>query len=410
MGKPKILIVEDEAIVAVDLRERLTALGYAVVGVAASGESALRQVARHSPDLALLDIVIKGNRDGIETAQAIRDQHDVPVIYLTAYADHETLNRAKATQPFAYLIKPFEERELHVAIEIALYKHSMERELRCTRRQLQERVAELQEQIAIKEEAEAQVRRLNRSLEQRVAERTAKLQEANKDMEAFVYSVSHDLRAPLRAIHGFAEILVRRYAVEADPDAGRYMRNILQASDQMGRLIEDLLVYAQVGRRAVRSQAIDFGDLVSRVSQQLAGRIAATGASIQPPCDSPPMCGDATLLSQILTNLVDNALTYHKAGVPPYIAIGCRRQNEGICIWVRDNGIGIAPGCGDKIFNAFQRLHSHEDYPGSGIGLAIVKRAAELMGGKTKVDSMKGKGSTFSIWLPQGNPTGRSIH
>lgn len=401
MDAPKILLVEDEAIVAVDLRERLTALGYQVLPPASSAQSALTAVEKHLPNLILLDIVIKGDMDGIETAHAIRRNHDIPVIYLTAYADSNTLQRAKVTEPFAYLIKPFEERELQVAIEIALYKHSMEQRLRRTQDQLQERVAQLQELIAAREQAEAEIRRLNAGLEARVEKRTRELKEANKDLEAFVYSVSHDLRAPLRAIHGFSEILVRRFAQDADPQAGRYMHNILEAGDQMNRLIEDLLAYARVGRRAVRCQPIDLAALLTRVVEQLSARIEQTKAVIDAPSNWPPLNGDATLVGQILANLLENALTYHGPDNVPRIVVGCSREEDEICISIQDNGIGIADGCQEKIFRVFQRLHGPEDYPGTGIGLAIVKRAAELMKSRIEVESSPGEGSTFRLRIPQ---------
>ncbi len=129
MTTARILIVEDERIVAEDLRETLGALGYEVVGIVPSGEAAIEQAAAHHPDLVLMDIMLRGNLNGIDAAQHVRDRLDIPVVYLTAYADDATLARAKVTEPFGYLIKPFEERELLTAIEMALYKHAMEKKL-----------------------------------------------------------------------------------------------------------------------------------------------------------------------------------------------------------------------------------------------------------------------------------------
>ncbi len=126
MAKTEILIVEDEAIIAMEIENRLKSLGYAVPAVVSTGADAIQEIAKTLPDLALMDIKLKGEMDGIETAAQIRDRYDVPVVYLTVYADEDTLQRAKITEPFGYLIKPFAERELHAAIEIALYKHQME--------------------------------------------------------------------------------------------------------------------------------------------------------------------------------------------------------------------------------------------------------------------------------------------
>ena len=130
MSQIKILIVEDESIVAMDIKHRAEVLGYHVTAIIPSGEEALENVAQNKPDLVLMDIVLKGEMDGIEAAQKIRDSYDIPVVYLTAYSDERTLKRAKITQPFGYIIKPFDDRELHSAVEVALYKHQMESKLK----------------------------------------------------------------------------------------------------------------------------------------------------------------------------------------------------------------------------------------------------------------------------------------
>ncbi|MEW6658941.1 MAG: PAS domain-containing protein [Thermodesulfobacteriota bacterium] len=241
-----------------------------------------------------------------------------------------------------------------------------------------------------------------RELDRRVRERTEQLQAANKELEAFAYSISHDLRAPLRAVSGFAQIIARRHRGALNEEGQHYVDNIVLASERMGCLIDDLLAYSRLGRYALKLRALDLGKVLNQAIDNLADRVAATGAIINLPGDWPLVFGDQTLLQQIFTNLLDNALTYHQPGVVPELRVTWTLENGQIILAVADNGIGIPPEYQEKIFNVFQRLHSDEDYPGTGIGLAIVKKATEMLGGRIWVESAVGQGSTFLVKLPKG--------
>ena len=169
----------------------------------------------------------------------------------------------------------------------------------------------------------------------------------------------------------------------------------------MGQLIDDLLAYARLGRQIIRIQAVPLQPLLSQLAGDLAARLAESGGSLSLPDDLPIVCGDPTLLRQIFTNLFENALTYCRPGAPPQVAVTCQIQGDSVMIGVADKGIGIPAEYQEKIFNVFQRLHSDDDYPGTGIGLAIVKKSVDLLGGQVWVESVVGQGSTFWVKLPR---------
>lgn len=241
----------------------------------------------------------------------------------------------------------------------------------------------------------------SRELDRRVRERTEQLQAANKELEAFAYSISHDLRAPLRAVSGFAQIIARRHRGALNEEGQHYVDNIVLAGERMGCLIDDLLAYSRLGRQALQLRPVALGGVLSQAISNLADRVAATGATINLPEDWPVVSGTQTLLQQIFTNLLGNALTYRQPDVAPDLRVTWTTEDGQVILAVADNGIGIAPEYQEKIFNVFQRLHSDEEYPGTGIGLAIVKKATEMLGGRVWVESAVGQGSTFFVKLPK---------
>ena len=225
------------------------------------------------------------------------------------------------------------------------------------------------------------------------------LKERTKELESFSYSVSHDLRAPLRAIIGFGEIINERYSDALNKEGRRYLNNIIKSGSQMGQLIEDLLKYSRLGHKSVQNIPIPLEKIFRHVIGNLKGKTDECGGAVEIPVEMPVVMAGKTLLIQILTDLIENALIYRKKDTPLRIQVSCEEKNGWVTIGIADNGIGIAPEFQKKIFNVFQRLHSESDYPGTGIGLAIVKKSVEIMGGEVRVESSPGKGSTFYIKL-----------
>ncbi len=264
-------------------------------------------------------------------------------------------------------------------------------------------ITDLYEAQAARDASEAAMREAYGSLERRVADRTADLQAANRELESFSYSVSHDLRAPLRAIAGFSAILREDFGPAVPPGAADYLVRIEQNATRMGQLIDDLLELSRAGRTALAPGLVDMTALAKAVVADLHG----TEAGAQVVVDAlPPITGDATLLRQVWQNLVANAFKFSSRTAAPRIEIGGEARDGETEYWVRDNGAGFDMRYASKLFGIFQRLHSPAEFEGTGVGLAIVHRIVARHGGRVSAEGAPDAGATFRFVLPERPPGG----
>jgi signal transduction histidine kinase len=257
---------------------------------------------------------------------------------------------------------------------------------------------ELEREVRERGRAEQEVLRLNAELERRVVERTAQLEYTNRELESFCYAVSHDLRGPLRAIDGFSQALLQDCLPQLPADGQRFLQRIRASTQRMGQLIEDLLTLSKVSRGELRKLEIDLSDLARHTVAELVQREPARNVEVTV-WDNMQAQADPRLLRAALENLIANAWKFTAKAEHPRIEIGCLRDGERSTYFVRDNGVGFDMDYADKLFGAFQRLHSEKEFPGTGIGLATVQRIVHRHGGRIWANAAEGKGATFFFTL-----------
>jgi signal transduction histidine kinase len=267
---------------------------------------------------------------------------------------------------------------------------------------VQERTAELADALEAQRQAEQEIKKLNEGLEKRVLERTAQLENTNKELEAFSYSVSHDLRAPLRHIDGFTEMLRDDASAVLGERSRRYLETISASAKRMGALLDDLLVFSRMGRAEMRQTRFAMGRLEEEVLKEMTAELQSR--QIEWEIDPlPEVWGDRAMLKQVWVNLLSNAVKYTRPRERAKIQIRCARTSEReLQFFVRDNGVGFDMQYSSRLFGVFQRLHHPEEFDGTGIGLANVRRIVHRHGGRTWAEAKVNEGATFYFTLPDG--------
>ncbi|MBP6469336.1 MAG: PAS domain S-box protein [Chloroflexi bacterium] len=248
------------------------------------------------------------------------------------------------------------------------------------------------------------LQKLNAELEKRVQQRTIELESANHSLESFTYSVSHDLKAPLRGIEGYSKLIVEDYEAVLDENGRFFLRNILQATQQMNQLVDDLLAFSHIERQTLLTAVINPRILIATLLAERKVELDTRQISVTMHVVETAVSVDPNGLTLIMRNLLDNAIKFTRKIPNPTIDIGGEPTPQGYKLWIQDNGIGFDMRFHDRIFDIFQRLHLPEEYPGTGIGLAIVHKAVVRLGGKIRADSAPGCGATFYLELPSHPP------
>ncbi len=414
----KLLVVDDHANNRMVLRWSLEAEGCQVLE-AANGVEALAVLAQGPVDAVITDILMP-RMDGFRLCHEIRSSTTfnsaMPVIFYTgtynSAADEEL---ARAVDADGYLLKPASTTEILAAVHRAqaadrqprspspagdetfnvleLYSAALVRKLETRNLELEDALRKLQN-------AHAEIVQLNETLEARVVDRTAALAAANKELESFSFSISHDLRAPLRQINGFAAMLQDAAGAQLDGEGLRMLAQITGAAQRMDELIRALLEFSRSGRAELVMAAVPLGRLLDETLTILAADLKGRDIEWRR-AELPRVWGDAMLLRQVLVNLVSNAIKYTGKTARAVIEIGTGAGAAGeALIFVRDNGVGFDPRYASRLFGVFQRLHRAEDFEGTGIGLANAQRIVTRHGGRIWAESAPGEGATFYVALP----------
>jgi signal transduction histidine kinase len=386
MSTIRILIVEDEPIVAEDVAERLQKFGYQVVGIEESGGAAIAMATAMRPDLVLMDIVLEGELDGVEAAHIIRQALQIPVVYLTANTDETTLQRAKATVPFGYILKPFKARELQATIEIALSRHQAEQEV--------------QRALAIATDTANQIQsQIQKQIESEQAQR-----------QEYLMMAVHELRTPLSIVKFAASMMRERGHSMPEAEQRRNLTYIESAVGSMNHLIEDVLTLGGLDfpKTAFNPAPLNIVDFCQDMVQAMQWGVGDQYTLKFSTSDHCPIADfDSKLLWHVVNNLLSNAIKYSPQGTTVSLQLSYIQVNqneERVRLQFQDQGIGIPQPDQESLFEPFHRGSNVGSVPGTGLGLAIAKCAVDLHGGTIAIVSRMGEGTTITVELPLQAP------
>jgi signal transduction histidine kinase len=421
--KIRALIVEDNETSSKLLQAVLESEGFETF-IANDGQEALKILESQSVDCIVSDVMMP-NIDGYRLIYKVRRDirlKSIPFIMYTASSlsgeDEEFAMRLGVNK---YVRKPGKAKEVVAAIRDVLNKENgtldvtqtgstddrwvMEKYNSLLVDKLEDKIDELEktrhelhEALSKEKTAKSQLDLLNQHLEEKVAERTGQLVESNKELEAFSYSVSHDLRTPLRSVSGYAKMLEEDYQSVIDDEGKRLLLLIRQSAATMGILVDDLLAFSRLGRKDIVKTRINMTEVVEEIIREIR-KVIAHDAEIKI-LPLHPSQADRSLIKQVCVNLISNAIKYSSKRKSPSIVIGSEDKNDEIVYFVKDNGVGFDMTFVDKLFNVFQRLHSLKEFEGTGIGLALVNRIIQKHHGKVWAEGKENEGATFYFSLP----------
>ncbi|MHB8800873.1 MAG: response regulator [Thermoanaerobaculia bacterium] len=407
----RVLIVDDIVENRYLLETILKAGGYEVVS-AVNGAEALAAAQAAPPDLVITDILMPV-MDGFELCRRWKADERlcrIPLVFYTAtYTDARDEALARTLGADRFLVKPLPPDTLLEEVRAVLEAprtetpaadagEALQEYSEALFRKLQRKVAQLEAEAATRRRAEEEVRALNAELEERVRMRTAELETSIREMEAFSYSVSHDLRAPLRAIDGYAALLDSEASASLGAEARELLRKVRASARTMSTLIDELLEFSRTGRSELRRTRLDMGEIFRSAFEQLTTPAERERVELRVGA-LPPADGDAALVRHVVTNLLSNALKFSSGRERPVVEVGSREEAGRVVYFVKDNGAGFDMKYVDKLFGVFQRLHSPSEFPGVGVGLAIVQRIVTRHGGTVSATGRVGEGAEFTFSL-----------
>ena len=395
LAPKKILAVDDSPTYLDELGSALREEGYDVIP-ARSGEEAIELLAVQTVDCILLDLLMPGlsGHDTCHRIKAAPSVRDIPLIMLTALEDRHAMIAGLSAGADDYISKSSEFEVLKARVRAQIRRKQFEDENRRIREELLRTELEATEARAARELAETRA-----LMVEELERKNGELEAANKELDAFSFSVSHDLRSPLRAVSGFSNILVRDHAAAMSLEAQRLLQNVTAAARRMDELIEDLLRFARLGRQPLSKQLVRVVQLVHDVLKDLnkeqVGRVVEIRVG-----DLPDVVADAPLLRQVFTNLLSNAFKFTRGRDRAIIEVDCQRHTGENVFSIRDNGAGFNMQYAGKLFGVFQRLHTQDQFSGTGVGLSLVQRIISRHGGRVWAEAEVDKGATFHFSLP----------
>ncbi|MDB4929335.1 MAG: sensor histidine kinase, partial [Myxococcaceae bacterium] len=393
-----IIIVEDELLVASDLRRTLTALGYEVPAMAATGDDALARIAAHRPDLVLMDMMLKGPMDGVAAAARVREDFGIPVIFLTAYADEHSLQRAKLTEPYGYLIKPFEERELRSMIEVSLHRHAAQRAL-AERRQFEARLAQTDRLVAVGTMSAGVAHEINNPL----AFVLSNVEYAAGEIPSVIDAME---QREARLVDRFGLLAVAELSDATHDRTARRLRELgealedaRQGAERVRVIVRDLKTFSRPSTDA--AELVDLQAVMESTLNLAFHEIRHRARLVRDYGPTPLVLANPSRLGQVFLNLLLNAAQAIPLGSAEQNAVGVvTRTGDGgeAVVEVSDTGAGISTGDQRSIFDPF--FTTKPVGGGTGLGLSICHGIVSALGGTIEVESALGRGSTFRVTIP----------